>query len=98
MMTIEKEIEKIVDFLNHPAGFDVGMGGVLCIRPIDENSPPHRWEVDWEEQLDGMRAEFYKEFDDLQSAAQFFVERRRLMCEGLDFVALTLQNMKEDDE
>lgn len=84
-MTIEEEIEKLIDFLKHPAGFDVDIGGVLCIRPIDECSPPHRWEVDWEERLSGIRTEFHREFDDLQSAAQFFVERRYLIHEGLDF-------------
>lgn len=93
MMTIEEEIDKIVDFLGHPAGFDVDIGGILCIRPIDECSPPVRWEVDWEETLDGMQAKFHKEFNDLPSAAQFFVERRHLMCEGLDFFAIL---MKED--
>lgn len=85
MMTIEEEIASLISFLSHPAGFDVDMGGVLCIRPIDENSPPEHWEVDWTGYEDGMECEYHKAFYSLAEAAQFFVEKRRYLCYGLDF-------------
>ncbi len=90
MMTIEEEVQHLVTFLSHPAGFDVGMGGTLQIRPIDEGSPPTSWAVDWEERDGDTVYEFEKEFPSLQEAAQFFVEKRRYMCNGLDFEAIYL--------
>ncbi len=77
-------------FLSHPAGFDAGMGGTLQIRPIDEGSPPTHWAVDWEERDGDTVFEFEREFATLQEAAQFFVEKRRYMCNGLDFEAIYL--------
>jgi hypothetical protein len=95
MMTIEEEVQHLVNFLSHPAGFDVDLGGMLCIRPIDESSPPELWEVDWIENIEtevspAFPYEFAKEFSSLQEAAQFFVEKRRYMCHGLDFDAISL--------
>jgi len=81
-MSVEEEVAMLITFLSHPAGFDVGMfGRMLHIRGIDEHCPSQRWEVKWEE-LSGMS---YKEFDDLPSAAIFFVELRHTMQLGLDF-------------
>ncbi len=40
MMTIEDEIKFVKDFLLHPAGWDIDIGGTLCIRSISEDSPP----------------------------------------------------------
>lgn len=85
MMTIDEEVKRLIDFLSHPAGFNVGMGGVLQIRPVDEGSPPTNWAVDWEEDDESLVYEYEKCFPSLQEAAQFFVEKRRYMCEGLDF-------------
>lgn len=97
MMTIEEEIARLISFLSHPAGFDVDMGGVLCIRPIDENSPPEHWEVDWTGLEDGMECEYHKAFYSLEEAAQFFVEKRRYMCCGLDFekIEMSTENIDE---
>ncbi len=89
-MTIEEEIQHLVEFLSHPAGFDVGMGGILQIRPVSEDSPPSDWAVDWEEEADGVIYEYEKCFSSLQEAAQFFVEKRRYMCHGLDFESIYL--------
>lgn len=94
MMTIEEEVEHLFTFLSHPAGFDVDMGGILCIRPVDEGSPPTHWEVDWEDDMDGVRAECFKEFDNLRDACQFFVEKRHYMCNGLDFDAIAWEEVK----
>lgn len=97
MMTIDDEVRHLVAFLSHPAGFDVDISGTLCIRPIDENSPPEHWEVDWIENpyaqvSEAFAYEFHKEFASLQDAAQFFVEKRRYMCNGLDFEAILLDD------
>ena len=94
MMTIEEEIQHLMDFLSHPAGFDVGMGGILQIRPIDEGSPPTNWAVDWEDQEGDVISEYEKCFPSLQEAVQFFVEKRRYMCHGLDFEAVYLDVSK----
>jgi hypothetical protein len=95
MMTIEEEIEHFMAFLSHPAGFDVDMFGLLCIRPIDECCPPQSWEVDWEDLVDGVHVSLHRSFNDLREAVTFYVERRHLMCLGIDFEALL---MKEDEE
>ncbi len=91
MITIEEEIEHLVAFLSHPAGFDVSIYAVLEIRPIDECSPPEHWEVDWTGTEDGMECEYHKQFTNLQEAAQFFVEKRRYMCLGADFEAIMMK-------
>lgn len=93
MMTIEEEVKHLVEFLSHPAGFNVGMGGILQIRPVDEGSPPTNWAVDWEEEDENLVYEYEKCFTSLQEAAQFFVEKRRYMCEGLDFRAIFIADM-----
>lgn len=93
MMSIEEEVKRLVEFLSHPAGFNVGMGGVLQIRPIDEGCPPTNWAVDWEEDGDGVIYEYEKCFTSLQEAAQYFVEKRRYMCEGLDFQAIFVADL-----
>ncbi len=85
MMTIEEEIQHLMIFLSHPAGFDVDMGGILCIRPVDEGSPPTNWAVDWEEHIEGVRYDYEKYFSSLAEAVKFFVEKRHYMCNGLDF-------------
>lgn len=101
MMTIEEEVQRLIDFLSHPAGFDVDMGGLLCIRPIDESSPPIRWEVDWTEDVyakvpAACPYEYSKEFSSLQEAVRFFVEKRRHLCYGLDFESeLMKENLHE---
>lgn len=91
MMTIDEEVEHLVAFLSHPAGFDVDMSGLLCIRPIDESSPPQHWEVDWTGVEDGMECEYHKQFTSLQEAAQFFVEKRRYLVIGLDFESILMK-------
>jgi hypothetical protein len=94
MMTIEEEIEHFMTFLSHPGGFDVGMGGVLQIRPVDEGSPPTNWAVDWEEEDENVVYEYEKCFPSLQEAVQFFVEKRHFMCNGLDFDAIAWEEVK----
>lgn len=91
MMTIDEEIEMLITLLRHPGGFDVGMGGIMCIRPIDEGSPPTFWEVDWEEREDDTTLTFSREFPNLEEAARFFVEKRHYLCEGADFQLIRMK-------
>lgn len=93
-MTIEDEIAALVAFLKHPAGFNVDMCGLLCIRPVDECSPPETWEVDWEHNINGTQCNFHKVFLNLEEAAQFFVEKRHYLCLGLDFEAIEWEKIK----
>lgn len=97
LMSIDEEVERLISFLLHPAGFDVGCAGVLSIRPTDENSPPVTWEVEWEHELDDYKVNSYRNFKTLQSAAQFFVEKRRYMLEGLDFDVEMSQESNENE-
>lgn len=91
MMTIEEEVERLIAFLSHPCGFEVGVYALLEIRPIDEDSPPQHWEVDWTSTEDGVSYEYHKQFTNLQEAAQFFVEKRHYMCLGADFEATMMK-------
>lgn len=91
-MNIEDEIVRLIEFLKHPAGFDVDMGGVLCIRPITEKTPPDFWEVSWEERKESNVVVHSKEFLSLRESAMFFVEKRHEMQAGLDFEAEYYKN------
>lgn len=92
IMNIDDEVSKLIEFLKHPAGFDVDLAGTLCIRPISENSPPSLWEVDWEERKENNIIIHSKEFLSLSEAARFFVEKRHAMQSGLDFEAEYYKN------
>jgi hypothetical protein len=89
-----EEITALVAILSHPAGFDVDICGTLIIRPIDENSPPQRWEVDWEEIKDNFTTTFSQEFSVLSEAVSFFVQKRRELQLGLDFEKSILEKGK----
>ncbi len=97
IMTIEDEIELLIPVLLHPAGFDIDLGGTLCIRPIYEQCSPEYWEVDWEQDEDGMRCQYHKTFSNLREATTFFVEKRRYMCSGLDFESILMKDDKENE-
>lgn len=100
MMTIEEEVKHLLTFLAHPVGFEVSVFAMLTIRPIDENSPPDHWEVDWTGNEDGMDCEYHKAFYSLEEAVQFFVEKRRYMCLGVDFekILMTTEEMEKTHE
>lgn len=83
MMTIEQEIEHLIQFLKHPARFSVDLAGMLRISPIYGTT--QHWEVYWEQIDDGIVYDYSKQFFDLEEAAQFFTEKRRYMCLGPDF-------------
>lgn len=93
LMSIEDEIKHLIQFLSHPAGFDVDMGGLLGIRPIYEMR--EFWEVSWSEPEDTISCEYHKEFVTLAEAATFFVEKRHYLCLGLDFNEMAADYYKE---
>lgn len=86
MMTIEEETQFLINFLSHPAGFIVDVAGELCIFPIYEMR--EYWEVTWKITEDNISLELNKQFVTLEEAATFFVEKRRYMCLGSDFVKM----------
>ena len=93
-MTQEEEVQSLMQFLSHPAGFDVDLAGLLCIRPVDENSPPTSWEVDFDYNAWKIE-EGCKVFDSLEDAARFFVQKRFEMQLGLDFEVEMWKNKQE---
>jgi len=95
LIPIDQEIEQLIAFLSHPAGFVVGLSGILEICPGDEESPPTYWAVSWSEEDGGTVYDFAKSFVSLQEAATFFVEKRHYMCVGLDFQAVYLTKEEE---
>lgn len=83
LMTIEDEAKHLIQFLSHPAGFIVDVGGELCIFPIYEMR--EYWEVTWKVVEDGISIDFNRQFVTLEEAVNFFVEKRRYLCLGSDF-------------
>jgi hypothetical protein len=88
---IKKEAQHITALLKHPAGFDLGCGGMLCLRPVSEDTPPSKWEVDWNEWSEFDKDPpaacpyfHHQDFDNLEDAVKFFVEKRHEMSLGLD--------------
>lgn len=88
----ESEIDDLIMFLKHPAGFNVDFAGVLCIRPTDECCPPETWEVDWTD-WDGNK--LHQNFDNLFDAATFFIFKRYSLEYGLDFEKEAMENKHE---
>lgn len=86
MMTIEEEIEHIISFLSNPAGYTISMNGDLTLFPI--YGAIEHWEVSWNDEEDNMACDCHKIFLTLKEAAQFFVEKRRYMCLGVDFIKM----------
>ena len=97
LMPIEEEIEMIFTMLSHSGGFDLDMAGLICIRPVDECCPPEHWEVDWEIQEETTIIKFHKVFQSLREAVVFFVEKRHLLCIGLDFDYMVRKDIDWDE-
>lgn len=95
MMTIEEEVQHLISFLRHPAGFDVAMGGMIHIQPIYETI--EHWQVDWAELDNGIILTYQKIFFTLEEAVQFFVEKRRYLCLGLDYNAIADGKMEPNE-
>ena len=79
-MSRHGEVELLVDVLSHPAGFDVGIFGLLTIRTTDQETV----EVEWEA-AHGWRSG-YRSFPigRLRAAVRLFVRLRRAHRLGAD--------------
>jgi len=86
MMTIDEEVKQVIAFLSNQVGYSISMSGDINIIPI--YGIIQHWEVTWNEQEEGSILDFHKAFFTLDEAAQFFVEKRRYLCLGADFVQM----------
>ena len=84
-MSIEDESAYLTKFLSESTGFGLNYSDQLSISPVGETAPYTWWIVGWENQLDGFGCYSTKSFNNLEEAAQFFVEKRRYLCLGGDF-------------
>ena len=95
MISIEEEVEQIITLLSYSAGYTLSMYGELTLSPI--YGAIEHWEVAWQEQEVGMICDYQKLFPTLSEAVQFFVEKRRYMCLGEDFVKIYNSTDKENE-
>jgi len=86
MITIEEEINNIINFLSYNVGYTISINGDLTLNPV--YGTIDHWEVAWSQQEDHIVYDYQKVFASLDEAVQFFVEKRRYMCLGVDFVEL----------
>lgn len=95
-MSIEQEIDELIVFLTHPAGFEISVGpGQLYLTPDNYNG---NWCVKWYE-FDGVETlDFSRTFTELKEAVKFFVERRHYICVGFDFDNIKQQEEELSDE
>lgn len=79
-MTREEEVQLVHNLLEHPAGFDVDIAGILWVRRYEHP----KWAVEWE--TSGKAADIHvEEFDTSLEAAVYFVNKRHEMKLGLDY-------------
>ena len=87
----EREIQIVLQVINHPAGFDLDLFGHM----LNIGSTNSNWEVTWEELLDDQIVETYKEFFSVEEAARFFVEKRHDLQLGIDFEEALMKEQRE---
>lgn len=78
-MNRDQEIILVHNLLRHPAGFDIDIAGLLWVRQYEWP----QWAVEWTDPSDTSKVEV-REFDNVLSAAIFFVDKRYEMELGLD--------------
>lgn len=97
MDEFQEEIEFVEKVLNHKAGFNLNLFGMMSIWATDQLT----WEVSWKEIVEdenekcphqvkrfcscGKIETNYKSFTSLKEAATFFVAKRREDQLGIDF-------------
>jgi hypothetical protein len=86
-MSIEHEIDELIVFLSHPAGFEISIQDQLSIVPLLNGD----WEVRWFEDEGHATIDLIKVFTELNEAVKFFVERRHYLTVGQDFDQLKQQ-------
>jgi len=80
----ELEADLVEAILRSPAGFDVGLAGVLCVRKYEHEC----WAVEWEE-YNNPHSEIKREwqvleFENPRKAAECFIDLRREIGLGQD--------------
>lgn len=77
-MSIQEEVDFVIQVITHPAGYDLDLFGYFCIRPTDQKvwcvSYDHPGEYCWE-----------KCFNTAEEAASYFVKIRHDEQIGIDF-------------
>jgi hypothetical protein len=79
---INSEISHIVSIITHPAGYDIGNCGLICIRRYEYPV----WAVEIESStVENQPRIDVKEFDDPLAAATFFVKKRNELKIGMEY-------------
>jgi len=86
-MSKEEEVDLIIKIINHPAGFDVAIFGLLTIRSHCDG-----YEVACEADAT------HKDFTNLVDAAQFFVDKRHELELGLDIEAKLMKDERDNSK
>ena len=74
-MTKDEEILAVHNAIIHPMGFVLSvLGGMITIHSICVGEETE-WQVLWQEILDGMIVDSYKDFIDPLEAARFFIDK-----------------------
>jgi len=90
-MNREEEIDLIKRLISHPAGFDLGLFTLLTIRSHSDG-----YEVAWGKEFEiSSGTSPYKDFNDLQEAVEFFVDKRQELQLGLDIEAKLMKERTE---
>lgn len=96
IIPIDDEVNQVVKFLSNSVGYTISMNGDLTITPVYKTLD--RWEVFWKEQEGSITFDYQKVFFTLEEAAQFFVEKRRYLCLGVDFNSLYEEGEKYNEQ
>lgn len=85
MKDVEAEIKLLLEIIKHPAGYDIGLFGVMSVRSTDQLT----WEVEWEEYSSSGQSvtTHWLSFDNPEDAVRKFVEMRHERELGLDIEA-----------
>lgn len=75
-MNVEEEVKLVCNLLCDPAGYDVDIAGMLCVRQYEYPIFAVEWEVPEDLYTPGNKKIEVKEFDNPLDAAKFFVEKK----------------------
>ena len=85
MNLIEEEISHLTAFLRQKIGHVVTIDHLVIVSVCGGDDC---WMVAWQEDDDGVPLDCQRDFSCLEEAASFFVERRRYLCIGSDYLDL----------
>jgi len=95
-MNKQKEIELISELIQHPAGFNIELAGVLTLRRYEHPIYVIEWEQDYNPCEKENKWQCI-EFNDPKKAAECFVELRYLTGLGLDIEKLQAELTLSDN-